>query len=243
MPSRALSRVFVPAIIGFAASVGLVACGDGRVQDQTGRGDAESAVLPYVVVNDNEVTGVPEGCAPTQVARQLHELFRELSMPESGLGLVSAERPVRGRAALTDLVRRFFGGEDTPFAWFSLNDRGMDDIPTIEAHSRSDLVSNLIKQPFRRLDLELTRVGPMRWVPERGNVALGLILFGAHEKETRERLGYGTGKGEYHCATSSFMVLSLMVHDELPPWAAGTPLSSVAGSAPYNGLQGPPNSP
>lgn len=175
----------------------------------------EAAVSTYVVVSEHGALESPVGCDPTAIAARLNELLGGFS----GSDLNSAT--LQERQAF---VLRFFGAENAPFAWFSLNHRGVPEVQEVAAYSRNDIVTYLASQPFRRIDLRLRRVGPMRWVPERGNLALGrgtLILFDVHDKETSERLGYGTGKGEYHCNTSSFMVLSLMVHNEPSPWLVG----------------------
>jgi hypothetical protein len=153
------------------------------------------------------------------VATTLQDLFAELSPAGSRPLPAATGGPAREHGGGGDLVRRYFGADEAPFAWLTLNHQGVTGLPEIEARSRRELPSELNRLKLAGLRFELTHVGPMQWVPERNNLALGLIRFDVREGGTHDRLGYGTGKGEYHCATGSFEMLSLMVHAELPPGA------------------------
>jgi hypothetical protein len=217
MPSPVASN---PAILAIVSAVCVTACSGGH-KDEDPREISHLAGSTYILWGDHQVSAAPVDCTPRLVAITLEDLFAELSRSESQSSPIATGRPVPEQRGIGHLVQQFFGGDEAPFGWLTLHHRGVTGIPVVEVRSRWQLSSELNKLKMARLDLELTRIGPMRWVPQRGNLALGLILFDVRERGTHKRLGYGTGKGEYHCATASFEVLSLMVHAELPPWAGG----------------------
>src|SRR5690606_33566709 len=140
----------------------------------------------------------------------LGDLLGRLSFSASRVDRMA---PSVKKAYNLSFVREFFGPENAPLAWFSLGGTG--------GLSRGEIAESLATRPFRHADFRLVQVGPMWWVEERANVALGLIIFDVQHPRSGKRLGYGTGKGEYHCSTGSFEVLSLAIHSERPAlWPA-----------------------
>lgn len=190
--SRLHSRIGLPMVlISATAGFGLAQW----VNSVSGAWPLRLDPVPAAYADESGEEAIRRHCDSTYVAARVEELLKVLTGFEP------------------EFVEIFFGGDDAPFVWFTLNDLRNDGLPSVDAFTRDEVESYFASRPLDRVDFGLTEtkfVHSNTGIAERGNVGFN-ISFQVHDSGSGERLAYGSGKGEYHCRTSSFMVVSLAI--------------------------------
>lgn len=163
-------------------------------------GEDGSTVPNYFVTGHTD--GAPADCDRDLVGRRLAELFVAISTGRPGI------------------AEEFLGlGSDAPFQWFSFTDRvpgRIDHFAAVAPHvpnrrddalTREQLDPHLLQRHAAGDRFILLGVDFNGWVPERGTVSIAPILW-EYYRGADSTVYHGAGKAEYHCETSSFIVLA-----------------------------------
>ena len=144
-----------------------------------------------------QLDGAPAECSASAVGTRASDLFAALA------------------AGATDIGTRYFGRRPTaPFQWFSFSDR-QTGLAFEAIESPDGLDEHFAKRHAAGNRWGLRGMEFNGWVAERSSVGF-LIFFEYHlpDASEQELRRYAFGKGEFHCPSSTFVVMSLGLMDK-----------------------------
>ena len=153
---------------------------------------AAASTQPSGYVLAGQLEGAPAECSASAIGAHASDLFAALA------------------AGATDTGTRFFGRRPTaPFQWFSFSDRQMG-LGFEAVKSPDGLNEHFAKRHAAGNRWVLRGMEFNGWVPERSGVGF-LIFFEYHlpDGTGQELRHFAFGKGEFHCPSSTFVVMSL----------------------------------